>query len=74
MIATLRYKLPEEGPEFRLACDGVKWMSAMYDLDQHLRSLLKHDDTITGEVYDALDKVRERLHEILAENTLSFDE
>ena len=74
MIATLTYTLPEEEPEFRLACNGAKWMGAMHDLDQHLRSLLKYDDTITGEAHDALDKVREKLYEILQENALSFNE
>lgn len=74
MTATLTFNLPEEEPEFRLACNGIRWMSAMHDLDQHLRSLLKYDDTITGEAHDALDKVREKLYEILQENSLSFNE
>ena len=73
MTATLTFNLPEETAEFRLACDGGKWMNAMHELDQHLRSALKYDDSVTGEVYDALDKLRERLHEILNENNLSFD-
>ena len=74
MTATLTFNLPEEEPEFRLACNGARWMSAMHDFDQHLRSLLKYDDTISGEAYDALDKAREKLYEILQENALSFNE
>ena len=74
MTATLTFNLPEDEAEFRLACNGGKWMSAMYDLDQHLRGLLKYDESITGEAYDALDKVRDKLYEILNENSLSFNE
>jgi hypothetical protein len=43
-------------------------------MDQHLRSLTKYaPDTTPQEVYDELIKVREKLHEIMGENGISFE-
>lgn len=40
--AILRFTLPEEDAEFRAATQGRAAKSALWDIDQKLRSLLKH--------------------------------
>ena len=73
MKATLNFNLPEENEEFRLAVDGIKWMSAMHELDQHIRGITKYDsEGMSQETYDALCAVREKLREILMDNNLSL--
>lgn len=43
-IATLRFTLPEEESEFRTAQQGRAAKSALWDIDQRLRGLLKHGE------------------------------
>ena len=43
-IATLRFSLPDEESEFRTATQGRAAKSTLWDIDQRLRSLLKHGE------------------------------
>lgn len=43
-IATLRFNLPEEELEFNAANQGRLAKIALWDIDQKLRSLLKHGE------------------------------
>lgn len=56
--AMLRFRLPDEEPEFRDACDGHRAKSVLYRLDEHLRSQIKHGE-LSGEVETALQELRE---------------
>ena len=47
-IAILRFTLPEEEAEFRTAQQGRAAKSTLWDIDQRLRSLLKHGDPSEG--------------------------
>ena len=73
MKAILEFDLPEEQPEFDNAVNGGKWSIVAWELDQHLRSQLKHNDKLTEKQYDALQEVRDKLWEIVNEDSLSFD-
>jgi hypothetical protein len=42
--AILRFTLPEEDVEFRTATQGRAAKVALWDIDQRLRSLLKHGE------------------------------
>lgn len=42
--ATLRFTLPEEESEFKTAQQGRAAKVALWDIDQRLRSLLKHGE------------------------------
>lgn len=43
-IATLEFDLPEEQPEFSAAIQGGTAKLVLWDIDQRLRSLLKHGE------------------------------
>ncbi|MFN6189744.1 MAG: hypothetical protein ACK48S_02315 [Planctomycetia bacterium] len=43
-VVTLRYTLPEEQGEFDAAINGRKAFLALWEIDQRLRSLLKHGE------------------------------
>lgn len=43
-IAILKFTLPEEEGEFRTAQQGREAKIALWDIDQRLRSLLKHGE------------------------------
>jgi hypothetical protein len=42
--ATLRYTLPDEQSEFDAAREGQATRSLLWDIDQHLRGIIKHGD------------------------------
>lgn len=56
----------EEADDARDALDGYKWKLTVWDIDQHLRSELKYNDKINGDVYDAFEKLREEIRDILS--------
>jgi hypothetical protein len=55
------------------AINGWKWKMLVWDLDQHLRSELKYNDKVTGDVYDAIEKIREHLHGLKNESGLTLE-
>lgn len=69
MKATLEFDLPEEQYEHRLALDGGKWMSAIHELDEWMRTTEKHADVHTMEI----SVLRSKLHDIVLDMGLSFD-
>jgi len=49
-IATLKFVLPEEDVEFKTAMQGRAAKVALWDIDQRLRSLLKHGEPTPAQV------------------------
>jgi hypothetical protein len=75
MEAILKFNLPEERPEFELVVDAAKWYSVCWDMDQYLRAQTKYaPDDMSEEVYETLTKTREKLHQILGENSVDFND
>lgn len=71
----------EEADAARTALDGYKWKLAMWDLDQELRStvkhgvsLLEHNAEATEAEYQVADKVREKIREILDDYNLTLND
>ena len=73
MKATLEFTLPEDRSEHHLAIHASDWWLVAWDLDQWLRSALKH-----GHNYDsadaALEGARDELHELIAARGVSLDD
>lgn len=69
MKATLEFELPEDDGDFLSAKNGATWKEAIWELDQHLRSLSKHGDSDTVKIGE----VRDKLYVILNELNLQFD-
>ena len=59
---TIEFNLPEEKDEHTLAIKGGEFWSALWELDQDLRGWLKHGHQFKT-VDDALDTIREKIHE-----------
>jgi len=61
----------EEQEDARTAIDGYKWKLAIWDLDQMLRSTVKHGQKFNGtddassEEIEVCDKLREQIRSIL---------
>ena len=51
MKVKLTFNLPDEQEEFNAAMDGALLSCALHDIDQYLRSQLKHEE-LTDEVHE----------------------
>jgi len=58
--ATLQFNLPDEQSDFDAAIHGRAALSALWDIDQRLRSLLKH-----GEPTEQEAKLAEEIREMI---------
>jgi hypothetical protein len=68
--AVLKFNLPEDQSDHRLALDGWKWRSVVCDIADKLRSALKYNDGLTPETDAYLDKFREELFQLLEDRGL----
>jgi hypothetical protein len=50
------------------------WISAMFDLDQHLRSEAKYNVERSEKEIDVIYEIREKLNDLMHEYNISFDE
>lgn len=58
---TLRYTLPDEQAEYDAARQGAEAKSVLWDIDQRLRSLLKHGEP-GREAARLAEEIREMIH------------
>lgn len=65
----------DDRSSFRDAVDGTKWKMAMWELDQWLRAQYKYmpDAEYNEAAYDAYEKSREKLREILSQEGLNLE-
>jgi len=73
MKAKLTFDLPEEQSEFNLTIKAREWFCVLFDVDQKLRSYLKHGHHFT-EVDEALQEVRDYLYQQMADYGINFDD
>jgi hypothetical protein len=72
--ATLTFNLPDEESEFKAASNGQSWQSLAWEIDQMLRAKIKYsDDSMPEAVVDALQEVRDFLHNERSSKGLTFD-
>jgi len=71
MKATLEFNLPEDKDEFEIASHASSYRMVIFDMDAYLRSRLKYEQN-TEEVHTTLQAVRDKLYEILSQNTIEL--
>ncbi len=71
MKATLEFNLPEEKNEYDLTTRGVDWSLVSFDMDEVLRGYLKYGHSFKT-VDEAIEEIRNRLHEILEDYGLNL--
>ena len=77
MKAILEFNIDDPIEEAsHMRCVKAKDMAlALWDIDQYLRSHIKYaPDTVEGETLEALEKVRDELHEIMSNYNIDLDE
>jgi hypothetical protein len=72
MKAKLIFNLPEEQEEFNDAVNGSAFKTAIWELDQYMRSQLKHGD-LPDDVHEKVQEIRDQLHSILNDNKVMYE-
>lgn len=74
MIATLKFKLPEEKGELLRAQNGAKYISVLHEHEQWLRSQLKYNCELSEEHQKGLQAARDNLWEAINGSGINMDE
>ena len=75
-VATLRFRLPEEAPEYRAAIEGGEYRNAVWELDKSLRDVTKYGTRDMPEPttpVEAAERVRQWLRDALIGRGLDRD-
>jgi hypothetical protein len=72
MTATLTFNLPEEQEEFQDAVNGNAFKAVIWQIDQYMRSEVKHGN-YSEEVTDIITEIREELRSIMNEHNVSYE-
>lgn len=70
--ATLKFNLPEENAEHKLAVNAGNYYAVLWDIDQYLRGKLKHGDLAESE-YVVLEKTRDELRDLMNTYNVTLD-
>lgn len=73
MKAKLTFNLPDEESEFQDAINGNAYKAVIWELDQFLRSQLKHQE-MPDEVSVKVLQIRDELHSILQDHSITMDQ
>lgn len=73
MKAILKFDLPEDTVEFHSAVNGGDALAVLAELDNYLRSKVKHaDDDTPAVVLAAIESIRQELSRLLEEYDVSI--
>ena len=73
MKVIIEFSDQDAASDAQVALDGWKWKSAMWELDQHLRSEIKYNEQLPSEVAEAFEKLRDKIREILSDSNLTME-
>jgi hypothetical protein len=75
MKAILEFNLPEDQNEYQMANDASKMFSTLWDMDQWLRAQYKYmaDEEYSKDKYEAYEKCRGHLRDLMFENNINLD-
>jgi hypothetical protein len=75
MEAILKFSLPNDKWEFKMANESAGMHAVLWKMDQWLRKKIKHaPDSMSADTYNAFELCREQLHEFINENNITLEE
>jgi len=69
---TLTFKIPEQQEEMQRALDAGKYMSALWEFSNYLRSQYKYNDNLTEEQFKMVETIREKFYEIVNDENIEI--
>jgi hypothetical protein len=62
MKAILEFNLPEDQSDYIFASKGYEFWECLWDINNEMRSIIKHDDKASDDVVALAEKVREMIY------------
>ena len=73
MKATLKFKLPQDYEEYRMAVDASAYHHILFSVDQWLRGKIKYpEDDVSEDTYNAYQEVRDKINELTIDNNVEL--
>lgn len=69
MKSVLEFNLPEEREEFELAVNAGKYASALWEIQQELRTIWKYEE-LEDNVYEMVDRIYTMVYDKINENNI----
>jgi hypothetical protein len=73
MKVIIEFTDEDAASDAQVALEGSKWKFAMWELDQHLRNEVKYNESLSGEVGEAYEKLRDEIRHILSNSNLQME-
>ena len=73
MKVKLTFNLPDEESEFQDAINGNAYKAVIWEIDQYLRSELKHAN-LPDDIGEKVLEIRKELHSILEDHSINMDQ
>ncbi len=73
MKGILKFDLPEEKIEFDNAIKGSDWKNMVFEFNQHLRSEIKYNSSLSESELEIYEKVQDKLVGLLIDYQLNLD-
>ena len=73
MKVIIEFTDEDAASDAQVALDGWKYRAAIWEIDQYLRNQVKYNEKLPSEVGEAYEKLRDKIREILSENSLQIE-
>lgn len=65
--ATLTFNLPEEKEDYKITNNALNLYSALHDINNTMRSMLKYDHTLTDDQRNLLEKLNDEFSDYIGD-------
>jgi hypothetical protein len=73
MKAILKFNLPEEADDFKLATQSSDMYSVLWELDQWLRKKIRYSEDMSEDTYTAYEDCRKQLYELMENSNIKLE-
>jgi hypothetical protein len=73
MKVIIEFSDEDAASDAQVALEGWNWKHSIEELDQYLRNEIKYNEQLPSEVTEAFEKLRDKIREILSENSLQIE-
>ena len=72
MKATIEFDLPENDYEHKCAVNAIEMACFIFETFSYIRNAIKHDQNVTDEQVEILEKLRDDMNERINDHCINF--
>ncbi len=73
MEVIIKFSDEDAAEDAKTALDGWKYRAVIWEIDQHLRNEIKHNEQLSSEVDKAYEELRDKIREFLSDSNLTME-